>query len=419
MISLYIMHDFNYRHKYLYAEDVRLVDLAKKAGTPAYVYSRKSFYDHFSKLDKAFRKKPHLICYSLKANSSLSILRLLAGWGAGADIVSGGELYRALCAGIRPEKIVYAGVGKTEDEIAYAIRKGILLFNVESLPELSLINEVALSLGKAPRVCIRINPDIEPHTHSYLVTGKKETKFGISIPLAREIFSDRIKWPGVHIAGIHCHIGSQIIEISAYQKALKKIIPFIKKDLEPRGISIEFLNIGGGMGIVYNKETPATPQNFSRKILPLMKGLNAKLILEPGRFIAGNSGILLTRVIYIKESWGKKFVVVDSGMNDLIRPSLYNAHHEIRPLISKKGKRERVDVVGPICESGDFLAKARLIEELKAGDIIAVMSAGAYGFTMSSNYNSRPRVPEVLVNGSSFKIVRKRETYKDLIRGEL
>jgi len=412
------MHDFKYHDSYLYAEDTRLLDLAKKVGTPAYVYSQKSFYNHFSKLNKAFQKIPHLICYSLKANSNLSILRLLAEWGAGADVVSGGELYRALKAGIKPEKIVYAGVGKSEDEIAYAMKKGILLFNVESLPELSLINEVALSLGKCPRICLRINLDIEPHTHRYLVTSKKETKFGITIPQALEIFSDRIKWPGVHLAGIHVHLGSQITEISPYEKAIKKVISFIKKDLEPRGISIEFLNIGGGLGIIYDKERPATAQNFSRKILPLLKSLDIELILEPGRFIAGNSGILLTQVLYIKESGGKKFVVVDSGMNDLIRPALYNAHHEIRPLIRKKGKRERVDIVGPICESGDFLAKGRLIEELKAGDFIAVMSAGAYGFTMSSNYNSRPRPPEVLVHNSNFRIVRKRETYRDLIRGE-
>ena len=412
------MRSFKYRQEYLYAEDTRLVDLAKKTGTPAYVYSRESFYNHFSKLNKAFQKIPHLICYSLKANSNLSILRLLAEWGVGADIVSGGELYRALSAGIKPEKIVYAGVGKTEDEITYAIKKGILLFNVESLEELSLINEIALSLGKGPKVCLRINPDIPLHTHQYLTTGKKETKFGISIPDALKIFSQRIKWPGVHLAGIHLHLGSQIIETAPYEKAIKKIVSFIKKDLEPQGISIDFLNIGGGLGIVYDKEIPATPQKFSRKVLPLLKGIKAKLILEPGRFIAGPSGILLTKVIYVKKSWGKKFVIVDSGMNDLIRPSLYNAYHKIIPLIKKKGKREKVDVVGPICESGDFFAKARVMQELKKGDIIAVLSAGAYGFTMSSNYNARPRPPEVLVHGSDFETIRFRETYKDLIRGE-
>jgi diaminopimelate decarboxylase len=413
------MHDFKYRGPYLYAEDTRLIELAKKAGTPAYVYSRKSFHSHFSKLDKAFEKVPHLICYSLKANCNFSILRLLAEWGAGADIVSGGELYRALRAGIKPEKIVYAGVGKSEYEIAYAIRKGILLFNVESLPELLQINKVALSLGRVPKVCLRINPDITPYTHRYLTTAKKETKFGISIPRALEIFSNRIKWPGVHIVGLHVHLGSQITDISPYEKAVKKLTSFIKEELEPRGIILEFFNLGGGLGIVYDKETPSTALNFSRKILPLLKGIKVKLILEPGRFIAGNSGILLTRVLYIKNGKGKKFAVVDSGMNDLLRPALYGAYHDINPLILKNGKREKVDIVGPICESGDFLAKDRLMEELRAGDFIAIMSTGAYGFTMSSNYNSRPRAPEVLVNGKDFRIVRRRETYKDLIRPEL
>lgn len=413
------MHDFKYRGPYLYAEDIRLTDLAKNVGTPAYIYSQKSFHDHYFKLDTAFKKIPHLICYSLKANSNLSILRLMAKWGAGADIVSGGELYRALCAGIKPEKIVYAGVGKKEEEIAYGIRKGILLFNVESVPELFVINKVAFSLGKRPKICLRINPDIEPHTHRYLTTGKRETKFGISIPDVIEIFLNRDRWPYVSLSGIHVHLGSQITEVCPYQKAIKKIVSLIKKELEPRGIALEFLNLGGGLGIVYNKETPSTAVNFSRKILPLLKGLKIKLVLEPGRFIAGNSGIFLTQVIYIKEGRDKKFVVVDGGMNDLIRPALYGAYHEIRPLIRKRRKVERVDIVGPICESGDFFVKGRLVEELKAGDIIAIMSAGAYGFTMSSNYNSRPRPPEVLVYGRHFKIVRKRETYKDLIRGEM
>lgn len=413
------MHDFKYRGLYLYAEGTRLIDLAKKIGTPAYVYSQKSFYNHFSKLDKAFQRIPHLICYSLKANSNLSILKLMARWGAGADIVSGGELFRALKAGIKPQKIVYAGVGKREEEIDFAIRKGILLFNVESLPELSLINKAAFSLGKRPKICLRINPDIEPNTHRYLTTAKRETKFGIPIPEALKIFHNRVKWPNIQLAGIHLHIGSQIIETSPYEKAIKIIISFIKKELEPAGVAIEFLNIGGGLGIIYNKETPSTALNFSRKILPLLKNMNIKLVLEPGRFIAGPSGILLTQVLYIKEGRDKKFVVVDAGMNDLIRPALYNAYHEIKPLIRKGGRLERVDIVGPICESADFLAEDRLVKPLKAGDFIAVMSAGAYGFTMSSNYNSRPRSPEILVHGKGFRIVRKRETYRDLIRDEL
>lgn len=411
------MHDFKYRGSYLCAEDVRLIELAKKVGTPAYVYSQKSFHSHFSKLDSALQEIPHLICYSLKANSNLSILKLLAKWGSGADIVSGGELYRALLAGIKPARIVYAGVGKSENEIAYAIKKGILLFNVESLPELSLIDKVASSLGRKPKVCLRINPDIEPHTHRYLTTARGGTKFGISIPHAREIFLNQSRWPHIHLAGIHVHLGSQITETSPYEKAIKKMGSFMKKEL--RGGAIDFFNLGGGLGIVYDRETPSTALNFSKKILPHLKGLNVKLIIEPGRFISGNSGILLSRVLYVKEGKGKKFVVVDTGMNDLIRPALYGAHHEIRPLVRKGGKLKRVDIVGPICESADFLAKDRLLEELHPGDFIAVMSAGAYGFTMSSNYNSRPRPPEILVNGRNFKIVRRRETYRDLVRGEL
>lgn len=413
------MHDFKYRGRYLYAENVRLIDLAAKVGTPAYVYSQKSFYSHFSKLDSAFASIPHLICYSLKANSNISLLKLIAKWGGGADVVSGGELYRAMIAGIPPDKVVYAGVGKTDVEIATAIRKGIFLFNVESLPELEQINKAAFSLGRRPDVCLRINPDIDPHTHRYLTTAKKETKFGIPLSQALEIFSNRIRWPHVSISGIHVHLGSQITEISPYQKAIKKIFSLIKNELTPRGIVIEFLNLGGGLGIIYGKEHPSTAKNFSRKILPLLKGLRLKLLLEPGRFIAGNSGILLSRVVYIKEGKEKKFVVLDSGMNDLIRPSLYGAYHEIRPLITKGEKLERVDVVGPICESGDFFAKDRRIEKLSAGDYIAIMSAGAYGFTMSSNYNSRPRPPEVLVNGRNFRIVRRRETYRDLVKAEL
>lgn len=413
------MHDFKYRGPYLYAEDLRLIDLAKKVGTPAYVYSRKSFYNHFHKLDKAFSSIDHLICYSLKANSNLALLTLLAKWGAGADVVSAGELYLAIRAGIRPDKIVYAGVGKREDEIACGLKKGIKLFNVESLPELDLINKAAQSLGKRPEVALRLNPDIEAYTHRFLTTARRETKFGLSFSKVKDIFKADYKWPNLNFVGLHVHLGSQITDISPYKKALKELRSFIKEFLNPRGITIKFLDLGGGLGITYDKEAPSTAANFSRNILPLLKELKIKLILEPGRFIAGNSGILLTRVLYIKEGAGKKFVIVDAGMNDLIRPALYQAHHEIRPLVRKGGQAERVDVVGPICESADFLGLDRLIRPLSPGDYLAVMSAGAYGFTMSSNYNARPRPPEILVQGKSFKVVRKRETYRDLIRGTI
>lgn len=413
------MHDFKYHGRHLYAEEARLLDLAKKVGTPVYVYSRKSFHDHFFKLEKAFSPIDHLICYSLKANSNLAILHLLAKWGAGADVVSAGELYLAAKAGIKPAKIVYAGVGKREDEIRLAISKGILLFNVESQPELDLINKVSASLGRKTEVALRLNPDLEAHTHHFLTTAKKETKFGLSFSKARDIFYARTRWPYLDIVGLHVHLGSQITRISPYEQGLKELRSFIRQVLRPRGIIIKFLNLGGGLGIIYGKETPSTAANFSRHILPFLKDLKVRLVLEPGRFIAGNSGILLSQVLYIKEGLGKKFVVVDAGMSDLIRPALYSAHHEIQPLVRKSGRLEKADVVGPICESADFLALGRRLRPLSAGDYVAIMSAGAYGFTMSSNYNARLRPPEVLVEGKSFRIVRKGETYRDLLRGQV
>lgn len=422
------MHEFAYKNNRLYCEDIKVEDLAREFGTPLYIYSYHTLVSHFLKLEQAFKPINPLICYSVKANSNLAVLRALVNKGAGLDIVSGGELYRALKVGCSPKKIVYASVGKTEKEIEEAIRIGILFFNVESLPELELINRIACKLGKVTHVAIRINPDVEPKTHKYITTGKLTNKFGIDLRSARQILLMRRAFPNIKIAGLHIHIGSQITESTPYIAAINKVVLFINS-LKKDGIIIEYLNIGGGLGIIYDKETPQTAKRFAQKVLPLLKKTKLKIIMEPGRFIAGNSGILVTKVLYIKSTPKKKFVIVDSGMNDLIRPSLYGAYHNILPLQAKgasafrqetgKEAGEKVDIVGPICESGDFFAKERVLPKLKEGDRIAIMGAGAYGFSMSSNYNSRARAGEVMVSGKRVFIIRKREGYEDLIRNEV
>jgi diaminopimelate decarboxylase len=414
------MHEFKYINNHLYCEKARVEDLAKKFGTPLYVYSYHTIIDHFMKLKNAFGRIDPLICYSVKANSNLAILRALVDKGAGLDVVSGGELFRAIKAGCPAEKIVYASVGKTDEEIEEAIRRRILFFNVESLPELRNINRISKRLNRITQVAIRINPDVEPKTHKYITTGKLTNKFGIDFKSANQILSLCNTMSNIRITGLHIHIGSQITESVPYVAAIKKLTAFIGK-LRKNCIRLEYLNIGGGLGIVYNQETPQTAQNFASKILPLLERAGLKIILEPGRFVVGNSGIMVAKVLYVKTTPKKKFVIVDAGMNDLIRPALYDAYHQVLPLITKsrKTKSEKVDVVGPICESADFFAKERVIPKVKEGDYLAVMSAGAYGFSMSSNYNSRPRAEQVMVVKDRCFVIRGRESREDLIRNEI
>ncbi len=415
------MHEFRYKNNQFYCENVLVEKLAKSFGTPLYVYSYATLINHFIKLRNAFHSVKPLICYSVKANSNLAILKALVNTGAGLDIVSGGELYRALKAGCPAEKIVYASVGKTGKEIVTAINKGILFFNVESLPELENINRIAGDKNKNIRVAIRINPDVEVKTHKFITTGKITDKFGIDLNSAYRILLLRNKFKNVRICGLHIHIGSQITQSAPFVAAIKKVSGFINK-LKIKGIKLEYLNIGGGLGIIYDDENPQTAQIYANQITPLLKKTGLKIIMEPGRFIVGNAGILVTKVLYIKNTPKKKFIIVDAGMNDLIRPALYDAYHQIVPLSSRvrefASSREKVDVVGPICESADFFAKGRKLPVLKEGDYLAVMGAGAYGFSMSSNYNSRLRLAEVMVIGNKISVIRKRENFNDLIRNE-
>ena len=415
------MHDFNYRHNNLYCESVAIEELAKEYGTPLYVYSRSTLVGHYRKIKEAFSRINPLICFSMKANSNLAICRALVKEDAGLDVVSGGELYRAFKTGVSPKRIVYAGVGKTEKEIETAIRHNIFLFNAESIPELELINRIAGGLGIRQDVAIRINPDIKPKTHSYITTGHGDNKFGIDFKTARGIFLNRDEYENLDISGIHMHIGSQIVYAGPFVKAIEKIVNFIN-DLEKNGVNIRWLNIGGGLGIIYSDERPQTAREYANAVIPVLKKINANIILEPGRFIVGNSGVLVTKILYIKETPRKNFAIVDSGMNDLIRPSLYEAYHEILPVRSSSYSGSKdirlFDVVGPICESGDFLGRDRKFIDLRQGNLLAVMGAGAYGFSMSSNYNSRPRPADVLVEGSKARLIRRRETYEDLTRTE-
>lgn len=411
-------HEFHYKKGELYCEKVPVRKIVKKCGTPTYIYSFKTFTEHLAKLQRAFRPLKPLICYSVKANSNLAVLRALVQKGAGLDIVSGGELFRAKKVRCQGKKIVYAGVGKTVEEIREAIRAGILLFNVESLPELEQIDAVARKLRKKVNVSLRINPNVDPHTHDYITTGKAETKFGIDFEKAREIFKTSQKFSHAQVCGIHVHIGSQIETGEPFLEAFRKILEFID-ELESGGLKIKFLNLGGGLGAVYSDERPQTAGEFAAKILPLFKKRKFQIIFEPGRFIAANSGALVMRVIYVKQTDVKNFAIVDAGMNDFIRPAFYGAYHALWPVVKDdKAKAWVYDVVGPICESGDFFAKDRELQEVRSGDLWSMMTTGAYGFTMASNYNSRPRACEVMVKGGSFKVVRRRETYQDLIRGE-
>jgi len=411
------MNLFKYRANELYAEDVPVKKLAEKYGTPLYVYSYNTLLRHFKAYDDAFNGYPHIICFAVKSNPNTSVISLFAKQGGGADIVSGGELYVALKAGISPEKIVYAGVGKTADEISFALKSKILMFNVESENELREIDRVAGMMKTKASIALRINPDIDPGTHPYITTGMKKHKFGIPIDAALEYYRLASKLKNINVVGVHKHIGSQITKIAPFVDALKRILILIDK-LNEQGTEIKYIDIGGGLGISYKDEEPPVPKDLANKLIPLLEGRKSTLIMEPGRSIAGNAGILVTKTLYLKEGEDKEFVIVDAGMNDLIRPSLYDAYHRIEPVI--KNKRETVlsDVVGPICESGDFLARGRELNRVKQGEYLAAMSAGAYGFSMSSNYNSRPKAAEVMVKGKEHFLIRKRETYEDLVRNE-
>jgi len=412
------MHHFNHRGDDLYCEDVPVARIAEAVGTPAYIYSHATLVRHFRALDDAFSYVPHLICFALKANANLAVLKLFADLGGGLDVVSGGELYRGLAAGVPPERIVYAGVGKTREEIAYALKSGILMFNVESDQELRRISEIAAELGRTARIALRVNPDVDPKTHPYISTGLKQSKFGIEIGRALEEYDAAKSLPGLEVVGIHQHIGSQITKIQPFVDSLTRTVALVRR-LREQGTDIRYIDIGGGLGITYNDETPPLPVEFAQALIDVIRDLGATVILEPGRVLVGNAGILVTRVLYTKQSPVKNFVVVDAGMNDLARPSLYGSYHAIWRVHRVSGRDEvTVDVVGPICESGDFLAKDRKLSRFEPGELMAVMSAGAYGHAMSSNYNARPRVPEVMVRGSQFFVVRERETYADLIRGE-
>lgn len=412
------MHHFEYRGADLYCEEVPVAALAEEVGTPFYLYSHATLTRHFRVFDEAFHEVPHLICFAVKANANLAILRLFAGMGGGADVVSGGELFRALRAGVPPDRIVFAGVGKSREEMVEALKADILMFNVESSQELRLLNEVAGEVGARARVALRVNPDVDPKTHPYISTGLKKSKFGIDISLALEEYQLAQTLPHIAIIGIHTHIGSQITEVSPFVDSLARIADLIG-ELRKGGIDIQYLDVGGGLGIPYNDEIPPHPTEMAQAVTPILKTLGCTIIFEPGRVIVGNAGILVTRVLYTKRTPAKDFVIVDAGMNDLIRPSLYGSYHAIQP-VRRQGGRESmtVDVVGPICESGDFLAKDRQIPVAEPDELLAVMSAGAYGFTMASNYNARPRPAEVLVRGDRHFIIRARESYEDLTRGE-
>jgi diaminopimelate decarboxylase len=404
------MHHFNYRNGVLFAEDVDLTALAADVGTPFYCYSTATLERHYRVLSDAFAGVPALICYAMKANSNQSVIATLARQGAGADIVSGGELTRALKAGVAADKIVFSGVGKTRDEMAAALKAGILCFNVESEPELEALSEVASSTGRTAPVSVRVNPDVDARTHVKISTGKAENKFGVPLSRAREVYANARKLPGIRIVGVDMHIGSQIVELAPFDNAAALLAEFARS-LMSDGHKLEHIDLGGGLGIPYRPDDPEPPlpSAYAQTITRHTKGLGLKLVFEIGRMIVGNAGILLTRVLYVKRGEAKTFVVVDAAMNDLIRPTLYEAYHDIWPVeASANVAKMTADIVGPVCESGDYLALDRALPACKAGDLLAVMTAGAYGAVLSSTYNTRPLVPEVLVRVKDFAVVRPR-----------
>ena len=430
------VHSFRYRDGQLHCEDVDLARVAEKFGTPLYVYSAGTILDHYCRLDAALAPLDHLICYAVKANSNRAILKLLAEEGAGFDIVSGGELYRVLAAGGDPAKCTFAGVGKSFDEIQYALEKRVYSFNVESEAELEYIDRIAGAKNLRASIALRANPNVDPRTHEYISTGSRENKFGIALDHLAAVYESAAKMRSIDIVGVQMHIGSQITEVAPFADAIKKVAPIVR-DLKSK-YGIKFFSIGGGLGIVYESsfasgsrdwwnadhETSAkhqlSIQEYVDAILPPLGKLKLRILVEPGRLLVGNAGVLLTRVRYIKRTGPKKFAIVDAGMNDLIRPALYHSYHEIVPVreLNNPG-HEKIDIVGPVCESGDFFALDREMPEVREGDLLAIMSAGAYGFVMASNYNSRSLPAEALVRGDEFALIRKRQTNKDLISGEI
>jgi diaminopimelate decarboxylase len=409
---------FAYSHSDLYCEEVPLADLAARVGTPAYVYSAKDILDNYAAYHDAFAGIPHSVCYAVKANSSLAILALLAKAGAGFDIVSGGELFRVLQAGGDPSRVVFSGVGKTAGEIEYALASGIHSFNCESEAELALIDAMAARRGVQAGFAIRVNPDVDPSTHPYISTGLSEHKFGIAIGEAKGVYERARAYRNLSAEGVSCHIGSQILDPSPILEAVDKLLE-LTADLRGAGLPIRHLDLGGGLGVAYHAgETAPLIGAFVKSLHARLLASGLCVTVEPGRSIVGPAGVLLTRVLYRKRNGDKEFVVVDAAMNDLIRPSLYRAHHEIIPLRKHDLPLITADVVGPVCETGDFLARDRRMANVMPGDFLAVCTAGAYGFVQSSNYNSRPRVAEVLVEGGGYRVIRRRETYEDLIRGE-
>jgi diaminopimelate decarboxylase len=412
------MNHFQYRRGALFAEDVPLAEIAKGVGTPTYVYSTATLTRHVRVMREAFGDTPHLLCYSVKANSTLAILKLLHENRCGFDIVSGGELHRVRAAGGDPAKVVFAGLGKTEEEMADALRAGILLFNVESEEELLALDRVARALGVRAPFSIRVNPDVDPRTHRHIATGLRTSKFGVPFVEAMNLYRRSRRMKGLVARGLDCHIGSQLTETSPVRAAVSRVAGMYR-DLRAEGFQLTYLDVGGGLGITYKEEEPPSPAEYATVVRHATRGTDATLVLEPGRVLVGNAGLLLTRVLYRKRSPARHFVVVDAGMNDLIRPALYEAHHDIRPVKARVGRTLSLEVVGPVCESSDVLARKRRLVLPRAGDLYGVMSAGAYGMSMASNYNSRRRPAEVLVDGRSWRVIRERERYEDLWRCEM
>ena len=430
------VHFFRYRDGQLHCEDVDLTRIAQELGTPTYVYSAGTILDHYTRLDVALAPLDHLICYAVKANSNRAILKLLAEAGAGFDIVSGGELFRVLAANPAGAgtKCTFAGVGKSREEIEYALEQGVYSFNIESEAELEYIDRIAFAQGKRAPIALRVNPDVDPHTHEYISTGSRENKFGIGLDRVTNVYECAAKMRSIDIVGVQMHIGSQITEAAPFAAAIKKVVPLVRKLRSKYGI--KFFSIGGGMGIIYRRalesgsgkwwhdhggESSAfSIGDYADAIVPSLRDLGIQILVEPGRFLVGNSGVLLTRVLYMKKSDAKTFAIVDAGMNDLIRPALYHSYHEIVPVKEQTERKiNKIDIVGPVCESGDFFALDREMPELHEGDLLAIMSAGAYGFVMASNYNSRPLPAEALVRGDEFGLIRKRQTREDLVRDEI
>jgi diaminopimelate decarboxylase len=410
------MNHFEYKDSQLHCEDVAIKDIAAQVGTPFYLYSKATLSRHFQAFDGSF-SVPHITCFATKACSNIAILNLFASFGGGAEIVSGGELFRALKAGVDPKKIVYSGVGKSRDELKYGLESGILMFNVESEQELDALQDVAAEMGVQAPVSFRVNPDVDPKTHAYISTGLAKNKFGVPIVDALTIYNQATAMANIEVVGVSCHIGSQLTDVSPFVESLTKVKKLIRL-LQDAGCTIKYLDLGGGLGITYDEEVPPEPLEYAKALEKELGDLGCTLILEPGRVIVGNAGILVTKVLYTKQG-GKKFTIVDAGMNDLARPSLYDAYHAIIPVEERGQGKELGDVVGPICETGDFLARDKKIPVSKQDDLLAVMSSGAYGFTMSSNYNTRPRVAEVLVDGSETHVIRKRETLEMMVAGEV